>query len=63
VNGNAGGRTKMTVAERISLCRFLEKIEEQETYCAAIGVRDVSKIRGREMTQGTRNAEDDRKRV
>ena len=26
----------MTITERISLCRFLEKIEEQEAYCAAL---------------------------
>ena len=42
----------MTAAERISLCRFLEKVEEQETYCAAIGVLDVSKIRGSEERRG-----------
>lgn len=39
----------MTVDERISLCRFLEKIEEQKTYCVSIGVRDVSKFWGSEL--------------
>ncbi len=51
----------MTITERISLCRFLEKIEEQEAYCAAIGVRDISKFRGRELAQRTINTENDRK--
>ncbi len=51
----------MTITERISLCRFLEKVEEQEAYCAAIGVRDVSKFRGRELTQRIRDTENDRK--
>lgn len=39
----------MTLSERITLCRFLEKIEEQEAYCASIGVRDVSKFCGNEL--------------
>lgn len=37
----------MTVDERISLCRFLEKVEGQKTYCTSIGVRDTSKFRGK----------------
>lgn len=49
----------MTITERISLCRFLEKIGEQEAYCAAIGVRDISKLRGRELAQRTINTEND----
>lgn len=53
----------MTITERISLCRFLEKIEEQETYCAAIGVRDVSKFHGRELAQCTGDTENDKKYV
>ena len=47
----------MTVNERMSLCRFLEKIEEQETYCASIGVRDVSRFRGKEAAQTSRRGE------
>lgn len=47
----------MTTAERISLCRLLEKIEEQEAYCAAIGVRDISKFRGREPAQHIKDTE------
>lgn len=43
----------MTTAERISLCRFLEKIEEQEAYCAAMGVRDISRFRGKELARST----------
>lgn len=39
----------MTISERITLCRFLEKIEEQEAYCASIGVRDISKFCGNEL--------------
>lgn len=39
----------MTVDERISLCRFLEKVEEQEAYCTSIGVRDISKLRGKNI--------------
>ncbi len=44
----------MTLDERIHLCRFPIKIEDQEAYCAAIGVRDASKFRGKEVTQGSR---------
>lgn len=51
----------MTIAERISLCRFLEKLEGQEAYCASIGVRDVSKFRGRELAQQNRSTGDGRK--
>lgn len=51
----------MTTAERISLCRFLEKIEEQEAYCAAMGVRDISRFRGKELAQGTGNTENNQK--
>lgn len=47
----------MTVDERISLCRFLEKVEEQEAYCTSIGVRDISKLRGKEIAQRNRDAE------
>lgn len=39
----------MTISERISLCRFLEKVEGQKTYCTSIGVRDVSKFYGSEL--------------
>lgn len=39
----------MTLDERITLCRFLLKVEGQEDYCASIGVRDISKFRGKEM--------------
>lgn len=53
----------MTTAERISLCRLLEKIEEQEAYCAAIGVRDMSKFRGRELAQYIKDAENDGKHI
>lgn len=53
----------MTTAERISLCRFLEKIEEQEAYCASIGVRDISKFRGREPAQCTGDTGSDRERA
>lgn len=51
----------MTVDERISLCRFLEKVEGQKTYCTSIGVRDVSRFWGRETTQRNRDAERNRK--
>lgn len=63
MNGNTEGGIAMTVTERISLCRFLEKIEEQEAYCAAIGVRDVSKFHGRELAQCTGDTENDKKYV
>lgn len=53
----------MTTAERISLCRFLQKIEEQEAYCASIGVRDISKFRGREPAQRTGDKENDSKHI
>lgn len=53
----------MTVNERMLLCRFLEKIEEQETYCASIGVRDVSRFRGKEAAQTSRRGERNRKRA
>lgn len=53
----------MTTAERISLCRFLQKIEEQEAYCASIGVRDVSKFRGREPAQHIKDIENDGKHI
>lgn len=51
------------VDERISLCRFLEKVEKQEIYCASIGVRDVSRFRGKEMTQRNGTVEGNRKRI
>lgn len=51
----------MKTAERISLCRLLEKIEEQEAYCAAMGVRDISKFRGKELAQSTGNTEGSKK--
>lgn len=51
------------VDERISLCRFLEEIEEQKVYCASIGVRNVSRFRGREMVQRIRDVEKNRKRA
>ena len=41
----------MTVDERIFLCRLLEKIEEQETYCETIGVRDRSTFQGEAVSQ------------
>lgn len=63
MDGNAEGRIRMTTAERISLCRFLQKIEEQEAYCAAIGVRDMSKFRGRELAQYIKDAENDGKHI
>lgn len=44
----------MSVEERITLCRFLIKMENQEACCASIGVRDASKFRGKEMTQRDR---------
>ena len=53
----------MTVDERISLCRFLEKLEDQETYCTSIGVRDVSRFRGKEIVQRNRVAQKNRKRI
>lgn len=53
----------MTISERITLCRFLEKVEGQKTYCTSIGVRDVSRFRGREMAQRHRDAERERKRI
>ncbi len=53
----------MTLEERISLCRFLEKVEDQEAYCASIGVRDVSKFRGRVTSQSTGNAGKNRKQA
>lgn len=51
------------VDERISLCRFLEKVEGQKAYCASIGVRDVSGFCGKEMTQGNRTVVGNRKRI
>lgn len=39
----------MTLDERITLCRFLLKVEGQEAYCASIGVRDASKFREKDM--------------
>ena len=42
----------MTLEERVFLCRLLEKIEEQEKYCEAIGVRDKSMFQGKEVLQG-----------
>lgn len=51
----------MTVDERISLCRFLEKVEGQKTYCISIGVRDVSRFRGKEIAQRNRDAERNKK--
>ena len=41
----------MTIDERIFLCRLLEKIEEQETYCETIGVRDRSMFQGEAVSQ------------
>lgn len=45
----------MTIDERISLCRFLEKVEEQEAYCTSIGVRDISKLRGKNILKEGEN--------
>ena len=44
----------MTIDERIFLCRLLEKIEEQETYCETIGVRDRSTFQGEAVSQRKR---------
>lgn len=41
----------MTVDERVFLCRLLEKIEEQETYCETIGVRDRSTFQREAVSQ------------
>lgn len=53
----------MTLDERITLCRFLIKIEGQEAYCASIGVRDTSKFRGRPIALRSRkiNSQEEKK--
>ncbi len=48
----------MTLDERITLCRFLIKIEGQEAYCASIGVRDNSKFQGRPVVQKSSGMEE-----
>lgn len=44
----------MTVDERVFLCRLLEKIEEQEAYCATVGMRDRSTFQREVISQGKR---------
>ena len=51
------------VDERISLCRFLEKVEGQKAFCASIGVRDASRFRGRGLAQRNRNVVVNRKQI
>ncbi|MCM1124314.1 MAG: hypothetical protein NC416_17170 [Eubacterium sp.] len=41
----------MTVAERVFLCRLLEKMKGQEAYCESIGIRDGSRFRDEAVSQ------------
>ena len=38
----------MTVPERVSLCRQIEKIDKNKAYAKVIGLSNVSKFRGKE---------------
>lgn len=35
---------KMTVIERIKLCRLIGKMEKQKEYCEKLGIKNVSKF-------------------
>ena len=43
----------MSVAERIRICRLIEKIQMQDAYSKKIGVQDASRYRGKRTKRST----------
>ena len=43
----------MTIAERVRICRLIEKIQTQDAYSKKIGVRDASTYRGKRTKRST----------